>query len=94
MLRSHTSPPEADRAATAQAMWRRQLVLSGLAVAALVPAGGAYALAEGEWGRDPSNALVVWLAAAGAMLLLCAVLGAAVVHTARVARFTFRRGDH
>ena len=94
MLPSHVSPPRPDRAPTAQAMWRRQLVLSGLAVAAMVPAAAVYVLANGQWGRDPDNAQVVWLAAGGAILLLCVVLGAAVVHALRVARFTFRRGDH
>ena len=73
-----------ERAALARSYWRRQLVLTAAAAVAVVVCCGLVAL---------SVSLVhVWPAML-AVVLTVAMLTVTVVHAARVAAFTFRRGD-
>ncbi len=77
----------------AQAYWRRQLVLSGLAVVALALAVGATRLVLADWGRDPANRALVVILVGLTAVAACVLLGALVLHTYRVALFAFRRGE-
>ena len=73
-----------EREALARSYWRRQLVLSGASVFAILVCGGLVALSV--------NIVHLWPLLL-AVALTIALLALTVVHAARVAAFTFRRGD-
>lgn len=82
--------------------WRRQAVLVGLAAVGFVVVAALVQLAV-IWARGPSalqvalgektdsTAMVIVLVVAA--LVLTALLGAAIVHTVRIATYTFRREE-
>lgn len=70
----------ADDSARSRQLWRRQLALVALAVATITIVHFA-------------RSTVVVRHPAIAVVLLSSVLGASVLHTVQVARFTFRRQE-
>lgn len=84
-----------------RALWREQAILGALGALALAAAVGlttaVAAVADREMARSraglrPRGQMPLVVASVAAALVLVVLVAAAVVHTVRVARFTFRRG--
>ena len=79
--------------AQAELHWRHQLQLTAVAAVAFLLTLAVTKLVLADWGRDPANRVLVVIALAASVLVLCSVLALLLVHAWRVAAFTFRRGD-
>ena len=70
--------------------WRRQIILTVFAVNVILTATALIALSFATGNSRRGTEPVIWPAVVG-LVAIAVVLGAVIVHTIRVAAFTFRR---
>ncbi|HVM10356.1 MAG TPA: hypothetical protein VM345_17995 [Acidimicrobiales bacterium] len=76
-----------------RALWRRQLVLTVLAVVAFASVAGITQIALSDWGRSPANRAEALTLAALVGIAVVVLLGAACLHALRIAQLVLRRGE-
>ena len=72
-----------------RALWRRQVVLTALAVGAFVGVAAITRVALSDWGRAPANRAEFLALATVIGVAVVALLLAVCVHALRIARLTF-----
>lgn len=85
--------PPIDPAAAAGRLWRRQLILTGIAVVVFGAVSALTRVVLSDWGRRADNRAVLYGAAAIAAIALAALLVAACLHAVHTLRLTFRSLD-
>ena len=78
---------------SSRALWRRQVILTALAVFAFAGVAGLTRIALSDWGRSPANKaefLAMAIAIGAAVVVL---LAAACIHVLRIAQLLFSRGE-
>jgi uncharacterized membrane protein YcjF (UPF0283 family) len=82
-----------DNDQRSRALWRRQLVLTVLAVVAFASVAGITQIALSDWGRSPGNRAEALAMAAVVGIAVIVLLGAACLHALRIAQLVLRRGE-
>ena len=78
---------------SSRALWRRQVVLTALAVFAFAGVAGLTRIALSDWGRSPANRAEFLVLATVIGAAVVVLLAAACIHVFRIAQLLIRRGD-
>ena len=78
---------------SSRALWRRQVVLTALAVFAFAGVAGLTRIALSDWGRSPANKAEFLVLATIVGAAVVALLGAVCIHVLRIAQLLIRRGE-
>lgn len=76
-----------------RALWRRQVVLTALAVVAFAGVAGLTRAVLSDWGRSPDNKAELLAVATIIGFAVVALLAAACLHVLRIAQLLLRRGE-
>lgn len=78
---------------SSRALWRRQVVLTTLAVFAFAGVAGLTRIALSDWGRSPANKAEFLALATVVGVAVVVLLAAACIHVLRIAQLLFSRGE-